>query len=45
MSRMKVVAGNNSLDAPFVDKTCERVAGRVFDFAGKDLKKLLDKDR
>lgn len=42
---MKVASGNNSLNALSVDKTLKRVTGRDVVLAGKDMKKLLDKDR
>ena len=45
MSRMKVTSGNNSLNALFVGKTLRRVTGRDLVRTGKDMKKLLDKDR
>jgi hypothetical protein len=44
MSRLKVVYGNNSLNALILRKTLRRVTDRDVVLAGNDLKKLLDKD-
>ena len=42
---MKVASGNNSLKAPLVDQAWMPAVGRDLVLTGKDMKKLLDKDR
>jgi hypothetical protein len=45
MSRMKVIVENNSLNPRFVSQTRKMATGGDLVPAGKDMKKLLDKDR